>query len=195
MFSFLQVKGCFFHFTQCIWRKAQTTGLQIPYQQNDDIRQLVRRAAALPLVPIHQVRDAWTNTLQDLEDTDLPVNTTSFTNYVSNQWIERDNDTWNHFSTEGPRTTNHLEAWHGKLKKKVQHSHPNIFTIIQIFKDIQAANEINQIQLQAGGTQRPRPKKYRTIDSRISTLKERLTSNILTLMDYVDLVSQLLHLD
>ena len=22
------IKGCFFHFTQCVWKKAQTTGLQ-----------------------------------------------------------------------------------------------------------------------------------------------------------------------
>lgn len=190
----VQVKGCFFHFTQCIWRKAQATGLQIPYQNNDDVRQLVRRAAALPLVPVQQVEDAWFNSMNDLEDTELPVNTIPFTDYVVNQWIDSDITLWNHHDTEGARTTNHLEAWHGKLKRKVQHSHPNIFTLIQTFKDIQAANEITIIQLQAGGAKRPRPKKYRTIDSRISTLKDRLASNTLGLMDYLDAVSQLLHL-
>ena len=37
------------HYIQCIWRKAQMTGLQIPYRDNEDIRKLVRRAAALHL--------------------------------------------------------------------------------------------------------------------------------------------------
>ena len=71
---------------------------------------------------------------------------------IITQWIERDHTVWNHFNTEGPRTTNHIEAWHGKVKKKVQHLHPNIYTIIQAFKDIQASSEIHRLQLQAGGT-------------------------------------------
>jgi hypothetical protein len=56
----------------------------------------------------------------------------------------------NHFGTEGPRTTNNIEAWNGKLKRKVQHSYPNIFTIIQTFKEIQNSNDINRIQREAG---------------------------------------------
>lgn len=69
----ITIKGCFFHYIQCIWRKAQMTGLQIPYRDNEDIRKLARRAAALPLVPEHQVEDAWFHCLQDLDATDLPV--------------------------------------------------------------------------------------------------------------------------
>ena len=76
------IKGCFFYYAQCIWRKVQMTGLQISYRDNEDIRKLVRRAAALPLVPEHQVEDTWFHCLQDLNDTDLPVDTTPFTNYI-----------------------------------------------------------------------------------------------------------------
>ena len=188
------IKGCFFHYAQCIWRKVQMTGLQIPYRDNEDIRKLARRAAALPLVPEHQVEDAWFHCLQDLDDTDLPVDTTPFTDYIITQWIERDHTVWNHINTEGPRTTNHIEAWHGKVKKKVQHCHPNIYTIIQAFKDIQASNEIHRLQLQAEGIQRPRPRKYRNIDSRLRLLKQRFTSNHIDLMTYIDQAFELLHL-
>ena len=190
----ITIKGCFCHYIQRIWRKAQMTGLQIPYRDNEDIRKLVRRAAALPLVPEHQVEDTWFHCLQDLDDTDLPVDTTPFTDYIIAQWIERDHTVWNHFNTEGPRTTNHIEAWHGKVKKKVQHCHPNIYTIIQAFKDNQASNEIHRLQLQAGGTQRPRPRKNRNIDSRLRLLKQRFTSNHIDLMTYIDQASELLHL-
>jgi hypothetical protein len=31
VFPDINTEGCFFHFTQSIWRKAQATGLQIPY--------------------------------------------------------------------------------------------------------------------------------------------------------------------
>ena len=36
------------------------------------------------------VEDVWFNSLQDLEDADLPVHTTPFTDYVVTQWIDGD---------------------------------------------------------------------------------------------------------
>ena len=51
VFPGINVNGCFFHYTQAIWRKTQHTGLQVTDRNNDDIRQLVRRATVLPLVP------------------------------------------------------------------------------------------------------------------------------------------------
>ena len=42
-------KGCFFHFTQCIWRRTQYHGLQEDYRTRDDINQF------LPLVPVQEV--------------------------------------------------------------------------------------------------------------------------------------------
>ena len=74
---------------------------------------------------------------------------------------------WNHFGTQSPRTTNNIEGWHSKLKKMTQHSHPNLFTAIQMFKDIQNANDIGLIQRAVGGTTRP-------IDRRLSILNEKL---------------------
>lgn len=56
-----------------------------------------------------------------------------------------------HYQTEGPRTNNHLEGWHNKLKKRVKTAHPNIYKIIEEFKKEQAANEVKMIQYSAGG--------------------------------------------
>ena len=162
VFPGITVKGCcFFHYTQAIWRKTQHIDLQVTYRNNEDIRQLVRRATALPLVPMDLIEDVWFNALNDLEDIDTPAKTTTFTDYVTIQWIDGDRQVWNHFNTDGPRTTNHIEGWHNKLKKKVSHAHPNIFTLISTFKDIQVANEVTRIQRNAGGTIRPKAKRYR----------------------------------
>ncbi|KAL5010473.1 hypothetical protein ScPMuIL_012778 [Solemya velum] len=59
IFPGINIKGCFFHYTQCIWRNAQKHGLQVPYKDNDDIRTLVRRAAVLPLLPPNTVEDVF----------------------------------------------------------------------------------------------------------------------------------------
>ncbi|XP_060081931.1 uncharacterized protein LOC132561218 [Ylistrum balloti] len=145
-FPGITMKGCFFHFTQSVWKKAQTTGLQTLYRDNEDVRTLIRCTAVLPLVPMDCIEDVWLQTLEDLEDAEVPQNTTPFTDYVTEQWVEVHRPLWNHFQTDGPRTTNNLEAWHWKLKKKVKHAHPNIFAIIQTFKEIDNADVINRMQ-------------------------------------------------
>ena len=43
-----------------------------------------------------------------------------------------------YFDNEGPRTNNHLEGWHGRLKKHLNHAHPNIFVLIELLQKTQA---------------------------------------------------------
>ncbi|KAK3107276.1 hypothetical protein FSP39_010924 [Pinctada imbricata] len=194
VFHGVSTTGCFFHFTQCIWRKAQSTGLQMLYRDNSDVKILVRRAAILPLVPLDAIEDVWFQALEDRDDADISDVTQTFTDYVTDQWVDGDRLQWNHFGTNGPRTTNNLEGWHSKLKKMAQHSHPNIFNSIQMIKDVQNAIEINAMQRDAGGTTRPKSKKYVTIDRRLTTLRQRYQDGIIELMDYADSASELLHL-
>ncbi|KAK3086797.1 hypothetical protein FSP39_023606, partial [Pinctada imbricata] len=175
-------------------RRAQATGLQLPYQDNNAVKTLVRRAAILPLIPLDSIEDVWFQALEDRDEADITDLTDPFTDYVTDQWIEGDRLLWNHFGTQGPRTTNNLEGWHSKLKKMVQHAHPNIYTAIQMIKDVENANEITRIQRAAGGTTRPKCKKYLNIDRRLVTLKDRYQQGSIDLMEYADSASELLHL-
>ena len=63
----------------------------------------------------------------------------AFADYVTEYWVEVNNrQQWHHFDTEDPRTNNHLEGWHGKSKKHLIHSHPNIFVLIELLQKTQA---------------------------------------------------------
>uniref|UniRef100_K1QUB1 Uncharacterized protein n=1 Tax=Magallana gigas TaxID=29159 RepID=K1QUB1_MAGGI len=62
------------------------------------------------------------------------------------------------------------------------HAHPNIYTVIKIFEDIQNGKEILQIQKQAAGTIRQPTKEYANIKRRLQTLKERYQDGIIDLM-------------
>ena len=125
-FPGITIKGCFFHYTQCIWRKVQNTGMQTHYSDDPIIHQLVRRVAVLLLVPHTSIEDVWFNALEDLEQSNPTTDPTSFTDYVTTYWVETRRHLWNHYLIQGPRTTNHLEGWHSKIKKQIQHAHPNI---------------------------------------------------------------------
>jgi hypothetical protein len=74
-------------------------------------------AAVLPLVPQAGIADAWFNPSEDLEHSNPTTDPTSFTDYVTTYWVETHRHLWNHYLIQGPRTTNHIEVWHSKIKK------------------------------------------------------------------------------
>lgn len=193
IFPMPMLRGCFFHYGQCIWRKTQACGLATRYEQEDDIKKLVRRAGVLPLVPVNQVEDVWLNALEENEDQGPEV--TRFTDYVTETWVEGlPRREWNHYDNDGPRTTNHAEGWHSKVNKMCQHAHPNIFAAVKLLQSIQATNEAKMLQLSAGGKKRPTKKKYRLLDSRLQQLKDRFQAGQIGVLEYADAASALVKL-
>ena len=100
--------------------------------------------------------------LEDLEDDDTNTPTLAFTDYITSYWVESNRHIWNHYQTDGPRTTNHLEGWHSKLKKHLQHPHPSIFNLIKLLKHEEAINDMKMIQYAAGGKRVPKKRNYRS---------------------------------
>lgn len=127
------------------------------------------------------------NPLEDIGDADNLPDTTSFTDYVTELWVEGQRFLWNHYQTEGPHTTNHLEEWDNKIKKKVHHAHPNIYLIIEVLQNTQEFTECTIIQYAAEGAHPPTRRRYRVIDTR-----HRYQQG---LINVVDVASHLLHLD
>ena len=73
--------------------------------------------------------------------------------------------------------------------------HPNIFSVVKLLQKEQAANEAKIIQIRAGGKQCPKRRKYRQLDARLQTLKDRLRNGLIDVIQYADAASYLLHLD
>ena len=44
--------GCYFHFTQAIWRKVQFFGLVQQYKDNDEVMTVCRQLMAQPFIPV-----------------------------------------------------------------------------------------------------------------------------------------------
>lgn len=185
-----QLKGCFFHYSQAIWKYAQKCHLSTRYKREPQVTRLIRRAIALPFVPVGQIEDVWLNILEDSpEDADI----TTFTDYVTTYWVEGDHGRmlWNHYETNGPRTTNHVEGWHRKLSMQIPCSNPNIFSAIDFIKIEQAYVEVTVQQLLSGGSLQPRKRKYRNLDNALLSYKRDLETGEKTIMEFLDCVSHL----
>ena len=51
-----RISGCYFHFTQSLWRHVQQLGLASLYRQNTELKKLIRLVMALGFLPVLLVR-------------------------------------------------------------------------------------------------------------------------------------------
>ncbi len=134
-----RIRGCLFHFSQALWRKVQELGLAVRYKEDEAFNRLVRRAAALPLVPVNLVDEVWLMALNEVND----VEADRFKDYVTSTWVDGNVarfpiELWTQYDNiEGLRTNNHIEGWHSKLNRAIGRQHPNIFVLIELLKDEQ----------------------------------------------------------
>jgi len=69
-----------------------------------------------------------------------------FISYFYSQWMTNSalcSIDWNHFDKVRPRTNNHVEGFHHKLGEYIDNDHPNIYSLIETFKNIELSCVIN----------------------------------------------------
>ncbi|XP_046581618.1 uncharacterized protein LOC124289066 [Haliotis rubra] len=169
---------------------ASTTNLQKAYQDDDEIKRFVRRCAVLPLVPAQEVEDLWLDTLATMPDDDR---CRQLGDYMTNFWVEGDlhMTQWNHHNSDGPRTNNHLEGWHSRLKKYVGKAHPNIFEIVSFLSREQTNTENKLVQYAAGQKRPSKKRKYRNLERRLDNICHQLEQGTLSVRQFADSASHL----
>ena len=63
----IYLRGCYFHYSQSIWRKVQKLGLSNVYHSNQKFRALIRAFMSLPFLHADQIHSTYYNQLE-LED-------------------------------------------------------------------------------------------------------------------------------
>ena len=130
---------CVFHFSQVVWRNVAEKGLAVEYRTNPDLQRHVRRAAALPLLPLSHVQDVWIDVLNNSPHS---PRLEQFNDYVTETWVEDDARLqlllWNQWANVDPRTNNNLEGFHNKLKNRIRKAHPNLFEFVTHIKKVKA---------------------------------------------------------
>ncbi len=121
-----RITGCYFHFTQAIFRKVQQLGLAVEYRANEQIRNSVRVLMAIAFVPLHLVQQ----TYEDVID-QMPLNVRAtlvgLLRYFEEYWMQQiDRALWNVYGTD-KRCNNDLEGWHNRFNRLCEKLHPNIF--------------------------------------------------------------------
>lgn len=157
-----EIKGCYFHFCQALWRKVQDLGIAVRYREEPLVQQWIRRAAGLALLPLNKVQDAWLETMEETPDV---ARAEEFNDYMVVNWVDYEArftmSIWNHFETTGPRTNNNLEGFHNRLNRSLPHNHPNIYRFVEVIKKIETADRAKLRQIDFGAALPPRKRVYR----------------------------------
>lgn len=169
VFPDVVIKGCNFHFAQCLWRKLQGLGLATHYQESSEVRQWFRMVLALPFLPEPQVAEGFTFTK---EATPTAPRIEEFNAYFEKTWMKGQYPLamWNFFKHDGPRTNNHVEGYHARLKKMAGKPHPNIFEVVELFSSEEAASLVHIMQMHSGQKPPKRRRKYDDADERLNRL-------------------------
>ncbi|GAU90515.1 hypothetical protein RvY_02921 [Ramazzottius varieornatus] len=88
IFPHARVQGCYFHFSQAVWRNVQRYGLTEQYLNDDEFGRAVRMVLGLAYCPRESIRDAW-QTLLDMGSfaTTPKSDYGKFLKYFSETWI------------------------------------------------------------------------------------------------------------
>ncbi|KAL8600339.1 hypothetical protein ACOMHN_060955 [Nucella lapillus] len=184
------LRGCFFHYTQSIWRKVQNLHLAIEYNENRELKTFVRRLAVLPLVPIEDVDEAWM--LVHGEAPEIP-GVTELCDYMVKTWVDDQRplfhrEVWSHFASleeESVRTNNNLESFHSAFAKSFRSPHPNIFSLVTALKKKQET-VIAVHRFNFGHPPPPKKRAFKLKEDRIMRIKTQLQNGQRGLLNYMD---------
>ncbi|XP_003737394.1 uncharacterized protein LOC100906240 [Galendromus occidentalis] len=183
-------EGSLFHFNQSLWRKVRELRLSAHYGDSE-VKRFIRCTAALALVPLDRVEDAWLEIKSDSPTFEHPAyqKPEDFKMYFINTWMENETvfprKIWNQYRNFGARTTNHLEGWHQALNRDVKRSHVNLFEMIEHLQKQEDKFRLDMMRLRMGQGPPTLTKVYRRLNDRLIRLTGEFESGARTLLDYV----------
>lgn len=177
-----QIRGCFFHFKQSIYRKVQELGLKKRYDTDSVFSSRIRYLAALAFVPEAEVANAFEELISKQI---IPDVAEGLLDYFEDVWIGRPDrqnsrrapkfgiDMWNMYSNvelDLPRTNNSVEGWHTSFNSLLSCSHPTIWKFLNTLKSEQSRNEMVYEKMIAGEEALPQKKKYKNHTDQLKKL-------------------------
>ena len=159
VFPGVDVKGCYFHLTQNIYKRIKDNGLQVRYQQDAAFTLEVRMIAALAFVPGNDVNQYF-NTLSGQIDQSLQIILDYFEdNYIG--VVRRGNfrppwfpyamwDVHDRVQNDLLRTNNAVEGWHNSFNTNIGGHHVNFWKFLTVIKKEEDLSRVKCVHLQQG---------------------------------------------
>ncbi|CAF3709276.1 unnamed protein product [Rotaria socialis] len=177
--------SCYFHFTQAVYRAVQRVGLSTSYNNDNDIKHSCRKLMALALLPEPIIEDTFDELLAAMS-IEIKNKPNDLLQYFQGQWfVKFPMSQWcmHGFSM---RTNNDAEAFHSRFNRRVQITHPNMWSFIKFLQGEENRFHHLRIQFYAGLGARPKQAKTIAIQRRIDNIGQRYYDGVISAMEYLD---------
>nr|CAH0112041.1 unnamed protein product [Daphnia galeata] len=152
VFSGVTIKGCGFHWSQCLLRKIKNIGMTKLFREHEGVRSICKQLMSLNLIPWQKVQLCWENLVQQGKDLKLKrcdaEKLIKFLKYVKFYWIQNNTwppSTWCVFM-QSIRTNNDTEGWHTRLHKLaglLNQSGMNLYSLIELLHHDACSLDLN----------------------------------------------------
>ncbi|CAF3029580.1 unnamed protein product [Rotaria socialis] len=168
--------SCYFHFTQAVYRAIHRVGLSTSYNNGNDIKHSCRKLMALALLPEPIIEDTYDELLAAMS-IEIKNKLNDLLQYFQGQWCVHG------FSM---RTNNNAEAFHSRFNRRVQLTHPNMWSFIKFLQGDENRFHHLRIQFYAGLGARSKQAKTIAIQRHIDNLGQRYYDGVISAMEYLD---------
>ncbi len=184
--------GCYFHFSNSVYRNIQKKGLLNLYKQNKHFKKWAKALMAVPLLRADDI----VPTVEELlaQNLDVPADQMplieSFKRYYRRQWLNNETPQDLSVYEENIKTNNGSESNHAQFKRIIKSHRPNLWAFHVALNNIMADSSID-LERVANGTpvaSRPKPSFVRNEQCRANA-KIRLEAGEYNPMAYLYCVS------
>ena len=183
--------GCWFHYTQAIWKHIQQYGLASSYRDITDLKTFVRQIMAIPFLPSDLIHPTYSllqiPTIPEIEKLKLD----DFIKYFKRFWLTQVKPSELSIFELENGTNNGAESYHSHLKSLFKSSHPQIWKFMDTLNNAIADydNEISRLE-QGRNITRSRKKHVRDNMQYRNVCKEKLLTGIYSPWEFLDSISR-----
>ncbi|XP_057323660.1 uncharacterized protein LOC130666560, partial [Microplitis mediator] len=184
VYSGVQVNGCNFHFTKCVWKHVQKYGHQKKYNEDIKFSMNIRLLMALAFVPSEDVIAAFEEIVSSEYYDQNSDCFEELLEYFELTWIgkvkhnknKRDKPLfpikmWNCQTAvihDYLRSNNPCEGWNSGFNKRAGQAHPVMEELVKSLKDEQVKTDVLMTQIESGlDVSNTRLKAYRNYTERL----------------------------
>ena len=169
-----KVVGCWFHFSQNIFKRMSKLGLIWQFKSNDTFYAWLKMVMALPLLPTDRIAAMWTELKSDSLGNVPLAKLRKLKNYIEKTWIIQRIDVLSVHGEEA-RTNNGAECYNGRWNRRVQVKHPNFWTLCEKIHEAFSDIEKDMCRLDLGLKISERRKNKNVLNNeRLKTAERRL---------------------
>ena len=192
----LEMKGCYFHFTQAVLRKAVQYGLQNEYYKkiNSGLRCYIKWLMSLVLLPPDLMQTTFRLMFDKIKEKNCPKLKKLYLYYEKN-WINGNNWSIEEICQwkQHIRTNNDAERFHMKLMSTVEKSNVPFYELVNILGDIGRYIWNNAKMFAQGLIGSYQKKEAKSFEQTLTKASNLLQNNKITPIQFLNLLSSSSH--